>query len=270
MHPFAASVAFLTAVALSGAAHAGPIPGEFIIDPNLPGQTHYDGWLAIENDGIWQPSLSVIHSPVGVSYPGSGAWSSAIASKQGSTGHDAQIVKVANGVGGGPFTSSTSLYFGGFSPTANTFGGTVAVSDTTPLGDLKNIVLQVEIGEADGYDFWEGPSSHLPVLSYNGGSQAIEAASWEITHQVQTGTYDAPEVGEQPIYQNTFLLQWDLSGVVETITDFQIAITAAQHAQIYAMRLDQSDSFAPIPEPASLGLLAGSAMLLLGRNRRRT
>jgi len=189
-------------------------------------------------------------------------------SKTGSEGHDAGLVKLTNGSGGGAFPSSSSLYFGGMSDARNNYNGTLAVIDTTPVSGLANVVFQIQIGEIWGYDFWDGDgdgASDLPLLSYNGGAQNLPATYAAITHQIQNDTYDTP-TGEEPVYINTHLLQWDLSSVAEPITEFSISFSGVQHAQVYAMRLDQSDTFSVVPEPAALGL-CGIGMLLLRRRR---
>lgn len=265
------ALAVTATISLTGLAAASP--GEYIVDPNLPGTTHYDGWLAVEYEGNSLSSLSgSVAGFTGRQY-GTATWPSGIAAYQGDDGHDAEVIKLSSGLGGpldgGPYPGSDSLYFGGYSPEHNRFGGTVAVHEPTALANVANIVLQIEIGEAYGYDFWEGEDSYLPTLNYNGESQAIEATSWELAKQVYNGTFPAPEGGgEQPLYINTYLFQWDLSDVTDPIDDFQIVISAVQHARIHAMRLDQSDTFAPIPEPASLGLLGTAGLLLLRRRRR--
>lgn len=250
-------VAALASLAMGSAVQGAPEkPGEFFIDPNLPGVTQWDGWLAVETaPNIWTSSLSAGQNPGYPSFPGSGSWNNPIVSKQGSTGHDAALSKIA----GNAFPSGSSLYFGSFTTSGDVLGGTVSVSDNTPSG-LTNVVFQIEIGEQGGYDFFNGV---LPVLNYNKGSQALEADSHTILHQIDDGTFDAP-TGPEPIYINSYLLQWDLSGITDPITSFSIDFSGVIHSQVYALRLDQS----VVPEPATAGLLAGAAGLLMLRRRR--
>ena len=72
-----------------------------------------------------------------------------------------------------------------------------------------------------------------------------------------------------------YLLQWDLSGVAETINAFSIQFTGVQHAQLYALQLDQSSvyspvvSASPVPEPSSFAALAGLGAIGFAALRRR-
>lgn len=246
------------AIATLTTACGGVSRADGIQDPGLPGTTQYDAWTTLHSAA----------NPGFPTFPGSGAWPGAIGSNLGG---DAELTKVANGAGGGPFPAGGSLYFGGFSGDINTFGGTLSVGDSTPVADLANLVLQIDIGEAATYDFFDHV---LPVLNLNGGAQALAASYAVITSRVSTGVFQTPE-GPEEVYRNVHLLQWDLSGISEPITSFSIAFSGAQHAQIYGMRLDQSDVFASlaptqaVPEPASMALLlVGVAALGVGRLRR--
>ncbi|MEX2220153.1 MAG: GC-type dockerin domain-anchored protein [Phycisphaerales bacterium] len=154
-------------------------------------------------------------------------------------------MKAANGAGGGPLPmSGGTIYFGGFGQTLNTFGGVLVVRDTTPVEGLKTVVFQVQIGEAWTYDFY---NRQLPTLSYNGGSQRLDAATAVITDRYDNGTVQMPS-GPERLYNNTHLLQWDLRGIQEPIAEFAIEFAGVQHAQVYAMALDQSDVFTPVPQ----------------------
>jgi len=228
------------------------------ITPNLPGTTQFDAWTTA--------NISSGSNAGFPSYPGSGAWPNPIGSGTPSSGSpvsgDATANKTANGVGGGPFPSSGSIYFGGFSGDPNTVGGTLSVADLTPVTGLANIVFQIDIAEAFGYDF----QNHvLPKLNYNGGSQAVSVSNSSLLGQVFLGTFDSP-TGPQPIFQNTYLLQWNVTGL--GITSFDIGVKGVQHAQIYAMQLDQSNVFAQVPEPTTLSLAAVGMVGLFGVYRR--
>lgn len=265
------SAAIVTVGLLAAPLFGQYVPGEFIIDPQLPGQTSYDGWLPFwnEDNGKWTSSLARTYNPGYPGHPGSDPWPNPITSKQGSAGHDAGLMKIADGTDGGAYPGSSSLYFGGFSSVVNNFGGTVSVFDDTPVANLATVVFQIDIGEIWLYDFYDSDNDgnvDLPVLNYNGGTQRLEATLAEILGQVQRGTHMTPN-GPEPVYINTYLLQWDLTGIAEPITSFSIEFSAVEHAQVYAMRLDQSDTYTPIPEPTMLSAAAG-ALLLLGRRRR--
>lgn len=279
-----AALGAMAALALGSVAQGAlEKPGQFFVDPNLPGNSSWDGWLAMsqqgDGNGPWYSALSLSNPAVGMAgYPGmmssASPWPQPIASVQGSTGHDAAIYKVGNGEAGpsnfvgGPVPFSSSLYFFSFIPDGDRLGGSVAVKDANPIGNVKNIVLQIEIGEQGGFDFF---NDKLPVLNYNGGSQSIAPVNDEIIHQIDNGIKPSPDpsVEDQHIYINSYLLQWDLSSVGEEIEAFSIDFSAVVHAQVYAMRLDQSDTFSVIPEPASVGVFAGVTGLLMLRRRRK-
>lgn len=267
------SAAIVTVGLLAAPAFGDFVPGQSIADPALPGVTSFDGWMPVWNEvnNAFTSTLSATYNPGYPGHPGSGPWPGPIASKQGSDGYDAQLSKTANGAKGGPIPSGESLYFASSENVPNGLGGSVAVSDDTPVANLANVVLQFEIGEASGRDLWDGDNSgegDLPVLSYNGGTQQLQPTITTLVAKVQNGTFTPPDTGvEAPLYVNTYLFQWDLSGIAEPITSFSIEFSAVEHAQVYAMRLDQSDTYTPIPEPTMLSAAAG-ALLLLGRRRR--
>lgn len=229
-------------------ASAAPIPIA------LSGNTQNDGWT--------NAALTSAANPGYGSFPGSGAWPAPIPSN---VGGDASLNKVSNGTGGGPYPASSSIYFGGFSGDLNVNGGTLAVTDSTPVANLQTVVFQIEIGEASTYDFYNGV---LPTLSYNGGTQMLTADYISLT-QVYNGTVEMP-TGEEPVYINTYALQWDLSGVSETISSFTISFTGVQHGQVYAMQLDQSDMMTQaVPEPSTYALMALGAGVICWHMRRK-
>lgn len=221
-----------------------------LIDPALPGSTQTDAWTSA--------NLIASANPGYGSFPGSSPWPGGIGSGTPNVGNagDAQLNRLGGGTfGGGPFPSGSSLYFGSFDITANINGGKLGVADATPVANVANIVLQVQIGEATGYDFL---NHVMPVLNFNGGSQALAATNAITLEQFDTGdTFPAPG-GDQPIYINTYLLQWDTTAL-GAITSFSVDFNAVQHAQLYQLRLDQSDVFQAVPEPSSV-TLAGLAL----------
>ncbi|OJW21017.1 MAG: hypothetical protein BGO49_30160 [Planctomycetales bacterium 71-10] len=254
--PFAAPALVAAAFALAAPpAQADPIA---LTDPGLPGNTAYSEWARLT-----APPYTGYPG-----FPGSGAWPAPMAAQAGSAG--AELSKVANGTGGGPYPASGSIYFGGFSADVDNNGGTLAVSDSAAIAGLQQVSFQIQIGEAWTYDFW---NHALPTLSYNGGSQNLAATTSGLLEQYYNGTVDMP-TGPEDVYINTYLLNWDLSGIADPITSFSISFTGVQHAQLYKLRVDESDTVATaaVPEPSSLALLAcgGSLALLIRRRSART
>lgn len=242
----AASVGTSLALTLASLAHAAPI------DPNLPGNTSYDEWAGL---------TAANYPGLGGGFPGAAPWPSPIGSNVGASG-DAELDKIA----GNAFTGAQAIYHGGFAPNANAFGATMGVTDATALANVQSIVLQVEIGEAFGYDFFDDLT---PVLSYDGGSQALAADSASIISFYQNGTFTNPATGlEEPVYVNTWMMTWDVSGL-GAIGSLEFDWSAVQHAQLYALRLDQGDVAVPEPGTAGLAALGTIALATLARRRRR-
>ncbi len=224
-------------------------------DPNLSGSVQYDGWL--------KGSLTTAANPGFPGFPGSSVWPGPIGSSAAGSA-DANLNKVANGNGGGPYPAGDSIYFGGFSADVNNQGGTLSVTDATPVSGLENVAFEIQIGEAWTYDFW---NHALPTLSYNGGSQALAATGTQLLEQYFNGTVTMP-TGEEPVYINSYLLQWDLSSIVGPITSFAITFTGVQHSQLYALRLDQSNQFTPVQSPARLSWPALAVSVCLPHGER--
>jgi len=221
------------------------------------GSSSTDGWVNVN---------SLNFSGYG-GFPGSSAWPAPIGSNGIGSG-DADLSRVAGSpTGGGPFLSSTSIYFGNFAQVPNALGGTLRVSDSTPLANLKTLVFQIQIGEATGYDLYSAPA-----LKINGGSSVVNPLFSGILNRFQSGTYPSPATGlDEPVYVNTRGYQWDVSSL-GSVTSFAIDFSGVTHSQIYGLQLDQSSSFfstAVIPEPNVMGLiLAGACFFLFCRRAR--
>lgn len=261
----AGSISLFNAASVFARTTLDELPLQHLI---LQGNATYNVWNTLNDSGM----------PGTGGFPGSGDWSGNMASEPGayvaqiSSGGLAGLKKVSNGTGGGPFAAGGSLYYGGFSPIANTDGGTVAVFDSNPLANLQTIAFQIEIGEAYGFDFY---NDILPVLTiqHAGGTATVAADMSAVLGSVANGTFPTP-VGEEDLYTTLYGLQWDV-GSYTGITHISIDFTAVQHASVYGVRLDQSDYnygsefvFA-VPEPATYALLLGGGMLGLVVVRRR-
>jgi hypothetical protein len=117
----------------------------------------------------------------------------------------------------------------------------------TPLPSLRKIVFQVQISEAFGLDFYQ--PSGAPVLLLN--TTTSVSTSWiartqhELIDQVNyTGTLE-------DLYLNTYRYEWDVSPMQVPITTVEIQMSAVQHAEIYALQVDQGgitpDAVTPNP-----------------------
>ncbi|WAC19149.1 hypothetical protein OVA24_18135 [Luteolibacter sp. SL250] len=197
-------------------------------------------------------------------FPGFGAWPSPISS-QGAGDNSASLTKVS----GAAYPASGSIYFGGTLLTPNTNGAQLSVNDSTPVSGLTTIVFQIQFGEAMGYDFYNNVE---PVLSFTAGAQggtSVAATYSGVISRFDNGTFD-PGTGPEPLYTNTYGFQWDLSGITEPITGFNITFNGVQHSSLYGMKLEQFDQNpggSLIPEP-SFALLGGLGGLLLLRRKK--
>lgn len=253
------TAAVLTAAAGLAAADTF-VPGVALVDPGLSGSTQYDGWIGLTN----------VNYPGYGNFPGSSPWPGSIGSNRttgnvfnASEGGDAALARTGSGAGGGPFVSSSSVYFGGFSVTPNTLGGRISFADTTPVANVQTVTFQVQIAEAFGHDLFNGA---FPVLSYNGGSQNLPGVFNQRIERFDAGTFQSP-VGPDTLWINTYFVQFDLTGVAGPITDFSVTVTGAMHSQVYGARLDQSDTFTSVPTPGAMALM-GLTGLFAGRRRR--
>ncbi len=202
-----------------------------IVNPVLAGTTSYDGWSNFSR---------YTYSGL-VPFPGTSDWPRPLDSSAAGSG-DAEITRlaIADDRTGGPYPAEDSLYFFSGSQVPNALGGTLRVADPSPLAGVKTVVLQIQIGEADGYDF-VSPGG-VPVLKVNGGAVGVASLTPVTIDRYLNGTFESPETGlDEPVYVNTWGFQWDVSGL-GPINSIQIDFSAVTHAQIYAMRLDQSSA----------------------------
>jgi hypothetical protein len=188
--------------------------------------------------------MNSVNFPGFGSFPGSSPWLNPDKSvkKAGSNAlnsGDAEIVRISGGEdGGGPIFLSESLYFGSFVQVPNALGGTLSISDSTPVAGVKTITLQVEIGEAVGYGF-KSPGGY-PILKVNGQPAAYAPSHSVLLNRYQNGTFESPETGQEPIYVKTVGYQWNVASFLP-VDSIQIEFSAVTHSQIYEIRLDQTD-----------------------------
>lgn len=196
------------------------------VDFAFPAASSRDGWANINSSSF----------PRG-GFPGASNWKSPIGSNEPNSG-DADLLRVSGGAdGGGPFTAFESLYFGSFSQVPNTLGGTLRISDPTALQTAKTIVFQIQIGEAEGYDFYE--PSGTPVLRVN-GTIVLTPTFIQLLNRYQNGTYPSPQTQkDEPVYVNSLGFQWNVNGF-GPINSLEIDFSAVTHAQVYRMQLDQT------------------------------
>ena len=246
---------------------------------NLAADKAVPGATVVNNE--WRNLSSVAQNGVAgnVGYPSffssTSPWPSAINSQFNTGGDAAQLTKVSNGVGGAPYPAGGSLYFAGFSGDANLDGGTVRVTDSTPVAGLENVVFQVGIGEASTYDYFNRAAPLLSYTTASGSFSSIAATYSETLEKFFNGTVEMP-TGTENIYINQYAYQWDLSGVTDAITSFNISFTGVQHAQVYGLTLSQSDVFSQavnvtaVPEPETYAMmLAGLAGVVAMARRRK-
>lgn len=262
----------LASVTLAGTAHAT------IVDPLASGHVDATAVLTSESSSWATADLTSSANP---GFPGftssTDPWPGTI---QAGSGH-AELAKIANGLGGGPYPATESLYFGGFSSTPNTYGGTLAVTSNIPLVDLNFVTFQFTMGEADGgYDLF---NHQLPTLNFN-DLQGTAATSFSVDRLETGAVFPNPVTREdEPLFENTYFLTWDLREVQEAIEWFSIEFSGAQHARLYELRLDQyvlsnddgggvvvdpnepDPVVVPTPSALGLGLLGGSLMLMRRR-----
>ena len=187
-------------------------------------------------------------------FPGTKTWPQPmIANVPGSQG--GALIKVTNGLGGGPYPGD-HLYFGGFSTNTNTFGGTIKLS-VPPLASVKKIVLQVQITEAYGLDFYQPSGS--PALLINSNATGLSASITRTQHElIDTVAYTG---ALEDLYLNTYRYEWDVASVQQVIGSIEIQMSVVQHGQIYALQVDQGVAGATVLASPLLKILSVGPVL---------
>lgn len=198
----------------------------------FPGASSRDGWQ----------SMNSVTFPGYGGFPGASGWTNSPAANLPGSG-DAVLTRLAGGADrGGPFFAIDSLYFGSWVQLTNRLGGTLRVSDPTPVAGVRTVIFQIQIGEATGYDF------HLPngrpVLKVNGATNGTAPVAAVVLNRYQNGTYPSPEtLQDEPVYVNTWGFEWSVPAA-PAVTNIAIDFSAVAHGQIYQIRLDQSATVA--------------------------
>jgi hypothetical protein len=294
----AALAAFSLNIAPAFAATPTGIQDAIPVAKALDGNKKDDGWYnlsaASKTKIVDGQSVTIAGIPGG-GFPGMAPLPNVVSQVKSDADNSATFRKVNNGATGGAFPSSESLYAGSFSGAFNVNGGKLGVFETAPVANLANVVFQVEIGGANGYDFYQpsvgntttvgGASTHaagalevtnyFPTLNltFSNNTTAQLTANWaELTTKGENGTTTAGGT-EEPVYINLYAFQWDLTGY-SNISSFNVSFDVVAHSQTYAARLTQSDVFnqvvaVPVPEPESYAMiLAGLGLIGLAARRR--
>lgn len=218
-----------------------------LVVPALSGKTEYEGWETLTNTNY--PSYP--------GFPGTAPWPSPIDSNIPGSAGNADFAKLS----GGGFPGSESIY-------NFTVPGTYEVGNSSPIGGLETVTLQLDLGE--GNSFFVAP----PTLNYNGGSQGL-APTYTKSGSGPT-SFTNPQTGT-PGTTTLFGYQWDLSSIGGAFADYAIQWTSDAHATTFNLRLDSSDTFTgnaitAVPEPATyplaVSLLALAAVVAKRRRRR--
>jgi hypothetical protein len=234
LKPFLASLLLLASARAEYVVDADPStsgnqPGSVYIPLTLGGTTKSEGW----------EKLTSTLYPGNGGFPGWSAWVGALGSQLGPDAGSSGIAKIANGVGGGPYPSGASIYFGGTGLLPNLFGGTLEAqaSGAAVLSGVQTVVFQLDIGEAWTYDLY---SAAAPVLyaTTSSGTTAVPASFASRYAKVYNGQVWMNGQYED-LYINSRAYQFDVSGL-GTITSFTVRFSAVQHAQVHGAGLQQS------------------------------
>lgn len=196
-------------------------------------------------------------------YPGNGSWPYPVppsGPNSNATG-SARLIRLAGNPSGGPFFAEGSIYFFSTNQLPNDFGGTLAITNSSPLTNLQTIVLQLQIGQASGYDF-RSPAG-FPYLKINGSTNTIPASYPGALVGIYEGlpAYNYATGLFEPLIIKTLAFQWSLTNTL-SVTSFAVEFSCVTHSQIYALRLDQSSTlqsaqvFSTSSEPPQISLLA--------------
>ena len=224
--------------------------GQFI-DPNLSGDTQFDGWDTLnrslpqiaDNDAAWP------------TFPGATPWPEGIGSYLTFGTADRSDDDVT---GDAVFNKTSGFgYPAGFSIYASPFGnGTFEVADNTVVSNIETVVFQIEIGTGSAPTALSGD----PTLTINGTTQVALFNDFLLSSGVS-------DTGFGPVNVDARAYQWDLRGL-GPITSFAVDFApAGTSTTITALQLDQGNVFTAIPAPGA-ALTVGAAGVIAARRRR--
>ena len=109
------------------------------------------------------------------------------------------------------------------------------------------------------------------MLRVNGATTSLTPTYSKVINSYQDGYFESPETGDEPIFVKTWAYQWNV-GNLGNITSIQMEFSAVTHAQIYAIRLDQTSvlqnnnvfetqASAPVMSLSGTGLAFGNVVV---------
>ncbi|GAA5119087.1 hypothetical protein JIN84_22220 [Luteolibacter yonseiensis] len=194
---------------------------------------------------VWSDVSETVHSGL-PGWPGSSSWGVTLAPNSASgTTTDIELARVTGSggglLGGGPYPSDDTIYFGGLLLSDDT-GGVLKVDEVDPVANLAQVVFQAQLGEANSKDF---TPSTAPVLTYytaTTGPHTATLASGAQVDSFENGTYSNGEYDvDETVIVNEHKFVWNLSGANGAITSFKIEWSQVMHSQLYGFQVDQKD-----------------------------
>ncbi|MEM9753712.1 MAG: hypothetical protein AAF916_10050 [Planctomycetota bacterium] len=226
------------------------------LEPDLPGNVAFEGW---ENLTRTNPQVANADPP----FPGfSGStqlWPEALIPNVADSAGNAGFDKTA----GGGYPAGQSIY-NSFNP------GTYAVLNDNPISDLETVVFQINLApgiqdlgdEENQRNEFFLDETETPVLNFNGQAQALQPIA---STSFDSGlSFPNPSPGPSEVEAQIFAFQWDLTGIIDPITQYEIVWTTTEFGTAYALQLDSGDSFLNVLAAGVAGDYDGSGSVEQG------